>query len=276
MQQLLFEFRCLGSGSSGNAFLFHTEEGFFLIDAGVGIRRQKKYLVESGVSLTKLRAIFMTHDHSDHARNVGTLQRAAFKMGHILTLYSTKASFESVCKNPVISHKPLSDYTVFLKKGKPEMCCGCCIIPFHVPHDSEDNVGFTVKYGPHTLCLITDAGYVTEEMERHVSNAESLILEANYDDAMLAQGFYPVFLKKRISGDKGHLGNAEAAELVYRHRHHLKQAWFCHLSENNNTPHHVMEAADTCFRKHEDCAPDTYLKLSTLPRTVASEVFRLT
>ena len=222
MQQTLFEFRCLGSGSSGNAYLFHTDEGFFLIDAGVAIRRLKKSLNDTGVTPSRLSAIFMTHDHSDHARNVGTLQQAAAKAGHSLTLYATADAYESVCKNPTITHKPLPAHTVFLHKGQTETCCGCEITPFHVPHDSDDNVGYFLRYGPHSLCLITDA-----------------------------------------------------AELIYRHRHHLKQVWLCHLSENNNTPQHALDSIDTCFQTRGNCHPADYLKLSALPRTTASDVFRL-
>lgn len=275
MQQTLFEFRCLGSGSSGNAYLFHTDEGFFLIDAGVAIRRLKKSLNDTGVTPSRLSAIFMTHDHSDHARNVGTLQQAAAKAGHSLTLYATADAYESVCKNPTITHKPLPAHTVFLHKGQTETCCGCEITPFHVPHDSDDNVGYFLSYGPHSLCLITDAGNITGEMEHYVAATDQLIIEANYDEGMLAAGFYPAFLKQRISGNRGHLGNTDAAELIYRHRHHLKQVWLCHLSENNNTPQHALDSIDTCFQTRGNCHPADYLKLSALPRTTASDVFRL-
>ena len=275
MQQTLFEFRCLGSGSSGNAYLFHTDEGFFLIDAGVAIRRLKKSLNDTGVTPSRLSAIFMTHDHSDHARNVGTLQQAAAKSGHSLTLYATADAYESVCKNPTITHKPLPAHTVFLHKGQTETCCGCEITPFHVPHDSDDNVGYFLRYGPHSLCLITDAGNITGEMEHYVAATDQLIIEANYDEGMLAAGFYPAFLKQRISGNRGHLGNTDAAELIYRHRHHLKQVWLCHLSENNNTPQHALDSIDTCFQTRGNCHPADYLKLSALPRTTASDVFRL-
>ena len=190
-------------------------------------------------------------------------------------LYATADAYESVCKNPTITHKPLPAHTVFLHKGQTETCCGCEITPFHVPHDSDDNVGYFLRYGPHSLCLITDAGNITGEMEHYVAATDQLSIEANYDEGMLAAGFYPAFLKQRISGNRGHLGNTDAAELIYRHRHHLKQVWLCHLSENNNTPQHALDSIDTCFQTRGNCHPADYLKLSALPRTTASDVFRL-
>ena len=102
----MFSFRSLGSGSSGNAYLFGTDEGYFLIDAGVGIRALNKYLFEMGLTAGKLAAIFLTHDHCDHAKNAGNLQRAAAKMGHELTVYTTPPTVRGIDGNPTIRYKP--------------------------------------------------------------------------------------------------------------------------------------------------------------------------
>ena len=50
-------------------------------------------------------------------------------------------------------------------------------------------------------------------------------------------GTYPYVLKKRISGDNGHLSNRQALELFTRHRSsQLSHLILSHLSKNNNTP----------------------------------------
>ena len=52
---------------------------------------------------------------------------------------------------------------------------------------------------------------------------------------MLANGTYPEFLKKRISGDNGHLSNAQALELFLKYRSkQLTHLILSHLSKNNN------------------------------------------
>ncbi len=64
---------------------------------------------------------------------------------------------------------------------------------------------------------------------------------------MLENGNYPIYLKKRISGDEGHLSNQQALELFRNHRHKdLSHLILSHLSENNNS----TEVAEALFRPH--------------------------
>lgn len=270
----MFRFRCLGSGSSGNAYLIQTEEGHFLIDAGVGIRKLKKHLQETGVSIAALQAIFLTHDHSDHSRNVGTLQRQAQKGGTALTLYATERAVEGINNNPTISHKPLREMTTRLQKGQPVERCGCSITPFDVPHDSLDNVGFFIQHEEKQLCLITDAGTITEDMSSYINKTENLILEANFDAQMLQNGPYPEFLKRRIRNGRGHLSNDSAAQIIFQNRMHLKKVWLCHLSENNNTPSRAVQCIEQYFLQQGSSCTD-FLKLEALPRIAPSTVYDL-
>lgn len=272
--QKMFRFRCLGSGSSGNAYLIQTEEGNFLIDAGVGIRKLKKHLQETGVSIAALRAILLTHDHSDHSRNVGTLQQHARKGGATLMLYATERSIEGINNNPTITHKPIPEMTTPLHKGEAVGVCGCSVTPFEVPHDSMDNVGYFIQHGGQQLCLVTDAGSITEDMISYISKTENLILEANFDTLMLENGPYPEFLKRRIRNGHGHLSNENAARTIFQNREHLKRVWLCHLSENNNTPSRAIECVEQYFEQQGFCCSD-FFKLEALPRIAPSTVYDL-
>ena len=269
----MFSFRSLGSGSSGNAYLLGTDEGYFLIDAGVGIRALNKYLFEMGLTAGKLAAIFLTHDHCDHAKNAGNLQRAAAKMGHELTVYTTPPTVRGIDGNPTIRYKLIPEQTQFLEKEAALICCGCSITPFNVPHDSEDNNGYFLEYGDLRFCLLTDAGAVTPAIERYVSQADYLVLESNYDLRMLQTGPYPLYLRTRIHGNNGHLSNSEAANLIFEHRHHLKQVWLCHLSENNNLPRVALETVENRF-SGEGMRLDDFVKVEVLGRKIPSPLYR--
>ena len=67
------KFLSLASGSSGNCYYLGTDTYGILIDAGIGVRTIKKCLKEYGLALEKVRAVFVTHDHADHIKAVGTL-----------------------------------------------------------------------------------------------------------------------------------------------------------------------------------------------------------
>ena len=56
----------LYSGSVGNAFLIHTEKGAILIDGGKNAKRLCTALSEVGVCPDEIKAVFITHEHSDH------------------------------------------------------------------------------------------------------------------------------------------------------------------------------------------------------------------
>ena len=67
------KFISFGSGSSGNCY-YLLEDGIgLIIDAGIGIRSFKKYFREYGFTYPTLKAILVTHDHTDHVKAVGAL-----------------------------------------------------------------------------------------------------------------------------------------------------------------------------------------------------------
>ena len=83
---------------------------------------------------------------------------------------------------------------------------------FEVPHDGTDNVGYRIKAGGRCFVFATDLGYIPDRVADYLQQAHCLVLEANYDMAMLQQGPYPYYLKKRIVSRSGHLCNNDTAE----------------------------------------------------------------
>ena len=70
---------------------------------------------------------------------------------------------------------------------------------------------------------------------------------------MLDKGTYPYFLKKRISGFKGHLSNDDAGVLVKENGSSLlKQVFLSHLSAENNRPDIALNTFKSIVGKEKD------------------------
>ncbi|MEG1580405.1 MAG: MBL fold metallo-hydrolase, partial [Bacteroidaceae bacterium] len=146
---------------------------------------------------------------------------------------------------------------------------------FNVPHDSTDNVGYSVTYENRSFCLITDAGHINENMEQYIHNANYLVLEANYDELMLKNGPYPEYLKLRISSDNGHLCNNAAAEALLKNgSDKLKKIWLCHLSEENNHPELARKTIETMLTNN-GFFEGKEVSIEVLKRKVPSELYSL-
>lgn len=260
----MFRFESFGSGSSGNSYYLQTEEGGIFIDAGVGIRKLKKYLHEYGVSLGKTRGVLVTHNHVDHVRCLGILNQKEH-----LPVFLTEEVMAGIKENPVITKKPLKESTHYIEKEKSFEIIGLEVTPFEVPHDSKDNVGYMIKHNETVFCIVTDCGHLTSTIEKYIEQASFLVLESNYDPDMLAHGPYPVFLQNRIRNGYGHLANNLAADIINRHQHHLKRVWLCHLSEKNNTPELALKSAQNALEK------DSHVIIEALDRFTPSRLYDL-
>ncbi|MBP5629828.1 MAG: MBL fold metallo-hydrolase [Bacteroidaceae bacterium] len=234
----MLTFQSIGSGSSGNSYFLQTDQGALLIDAGIAERKFRKHTREYGISLGKVAAILVTHHHIDHIRTLGILNQ---KDG--MPVYMTEETKKGIFLNRYLGKKPRIETVTTIYKGSTFRMLGMEITPFSVPHDSRDNIGFFISHDNVRLCIVTDCGHWTNEIERYVSQATHLVLESNYDPDMLANGPYPIVLQNRIRNGQGHLSNPQAAEVIARHCDHLKIIWLCHLSEQNNTPQLALASA---------------------------------
>ncbi len=260
----MFRFESFGSGSSGNLYYVESDEGAILIDAGIGIRKIRKYFREYGIKVCNIKGILVTHNHMDHVKSVGILnQKDGFPV------YLTQKTFEGIRENPAITKKPIRENTVIIEKNTPFDIAGVNVCAFEVPHDSKDNVGFFIRHGNTTLCLVTDCGMLTDTIDSFIVQTDFLVLESNYDADMLERGPYPERLKRRIRSGNGHLSNLLAATVVGKHQNHLKHVWLCHLSEKNNTPEHALHAVRSTL------VADKRSSIDALDRTRPSKMFDL-
>jgi phosphoribosyl 1,2-cyclic phosphodiesterase len=141
---------------------------------------------------------------------------------------------------------------------------GLSVHTIPTPHDAEDGVAFVISSRGKHLGILTDLGHSFKELVPVLSSLDAVFIESNYDPEMLTRGPYPLSLKRRIKGPKGHLSNREAAELL-QFGSKLKWACLAHLSEKNNHP-------SVAFRTHREIV-GTKLAVYTASRYRSTELF---
>lgn len=232
-------FASLGSGSEGNALVVALPDagqgwsagpedaaGYLLVDCGFNLKETGRRLARLGLELSGLRAILVTHEHSDH---IGGVFRLAAAAG--VPVYLTYGSREGA------RHLPAFDEAAcrLIAPDEPTEVYGLGVTPFPVPHDAREPVQFVIEDRACRLGLLTDIGRPTPHVVSALSGLTSLVLETNHDGTLLADGHYPPSLKRRIGGDYGHLENgAAAAILASLDRSRLRTVVAAHLSRHNN------------------------------------------
>lgn len=216
----------LNSGSNANCYYLGNEEEAILIDGGLSCRETEKRLKRLGLSIKKVRAIFVSHEHGDHIHGVPSLSRK-----HGLPVYLTP---ETLRHGQV---RLRDDLTSTLHPYQAVTIGKLVITAFPKLHDASDPVSFLVECASVKVGVFTDIGVPCDHVIRHFRQCHAAFLEANYDEGMLKNGRYPLHLKKRILSDKGHMSNDQAVELFVQHRpSYMSHLFLSHLSRDNNSP----------------------------------------
>lgn len=245
----------LNSGSNGNCYYVGNEREAVLIDAGISCRETERRMARLGLSMQKVRAIFISHEHSDHIRGLGVLSRK-----YRIPVYVTHSTSGYCGDVP-------AEFCIALKGYTPVSIGSLQVSAFPKHHDAIDPHSFLVTDGDIRIGVFTDIGAPCEHLIKHFNQCHAAFLEANYDEAMLEAGRYPYHLKKRIRGGKGHLSNRQALQLFIDHKpHYMSHLLLAHLSKDNNDP----ELALQLFVQH---AGNT--KVSVASRYNESEVYTI-
>ena len=270
IRKSMLRFISFGSGSSGNCYFLYTDNDGLLIDVGVGIRTLKKHFRDYGLSLSRVHRLLVTHDHADHIKSVGSLSH-----DQQLPVFATRKVHQGIDKNYCVARKVAAELRHYLEPDEPVQMGEFLVTPFSVPHDASDNVGFLIEAEGVSFCLMTDAGQVTPEMGKYLERAQYLVIEANHDPEMLADGPYPPHLKVRIKSQTGHLCNVDCAEAIARYMtEQLQHVWLCHLSEENNHPELARITVESVLRSYGIVAGKDF-QLDVLKRTMPTGIFEL-
>ncbi|MEH6616676.1 MAG: MBL fold metallo-hydrolase [Porticoccus sp.] len=217
-------FTSLGSGSKGNATVVDCDDTLILIDCGFSVRETEKRLTRLGLEAADFSAILVTHEHTDHIRGVLPLARK-----HQLTVMMTTGTCKAL-KDPFGVDLKLISSDSEIKVG------GLRVAPIPVPHDAREPVQYILRGAGVSLGILTDLGSITPHVVSSYRCCDGLLLEANHDIAMLANGPYPPSLKNRVGGDWGHLNNHQALHLLQNIEHNqLQQLVLGHISQQNNS-----------------------------------------
>ena len=221
----------LNSGSNGNCYYIGNQNEAILVDAGISCREIEKRMKRLGLLVKNVKAIFVSHEHSDHISGVNT-----FTKKHDVPVYITSTT---------LAHSRLrlkNELAINFKAYEPIKIGNLVITPFPKLHDASDPYSFIVNCNKISVGVFTDIGTPCQQLIRHFQQCHAAFLETNYDEQMLEKGSYPVSLKNRIRGGKGHLSNKQALELFTTHKPaFMSHLFLSHLSKNNNCPDLVQQ-----------------------------------
>lgn len=246
----------LNSGSNGNCYYVGNQHEAVLIDAGLSCRETERRMLRSGLDFRKVKAVFITHEHTDHTKGVEFIARK-YRVPVFISV-GTYGSSRLRLESSLLRHfKPYS----------PVQIGGLEVNAFPKLHDASEPHSFTVSANGITVGILTDIGSACDHVIRNFSLCDAAFLEANYDEEMLEKGMYPPYLKNRIRSSHGHLSNHQALELFTRHKpEKMSHLLLSHLSQVNNNPRLV----EKLFRA---CACGTYVAIAS--RHQESPVYRI-
>lgn len=225
------------SGSNANCIYINNDTYGILVDAGAGLRMISCALHDAGQDFSRIAAIFITHEHIDHIRGLET----------ILKKYKIPVFANEATLNAVVGRFPSIDTACFsvLPTGLSAACPNLRVTSFKTSHDAVESVGYTITDSKRTLSVVTDLGVVTETVLCSIGKSNAVVLESNYDEAMLKGGKYTPSLKRRILSANGHLSNDDCALTAsVLAQGGTQRIILAHLSENNNIPSIALKTTE--------------------------------
>jgi len=260
-----FYFSPLFSGSSGNSLFVKAGGVNVLIDAGGTGAQMESALRAVDVDLNELDAILITHEHSDHIKGAGILSRR-YDLP-IFANHATWRAMETKLGNVEDRNRKEFNQSFFLKDLLVE--------PYSVPHDAADPVCFSLSHNGIKLSSVTDLGHYTKRLLTKLENSNVVLLESNHDVEMLKHGSYPMYLKRRILGTRGHLSNDMAAKAAYDLvTLGVRGIMLSHLSEHNNT-HSLAYRTVESYLKKKGVKTGKHVALSVLKKECDAFMYRI-
>ena len=220
-----------------------------LIDAGLRAKEIAERLSKIGVDPATLDGIFISHEHHDHIEGAEPLAKKFGVPIYISpqALHHSPASLQELPLHPISADVPLQLGSL-------------TITPFSIPHDSMDPLAFSLRAGSSHACVVTDIGFISENVRERINRADLLVIESNHDIEMLRTGPYPWPLKQRVMSNFGHLSNEALAFFFSEYFEGTgRKVMLIHLSRQNNHPQIAYVSASRALEKK---SKDTDVRLS--------------
>jgi phosphoribosyl 1,2-cyclic phosphodiesterase len=218
----------LGSSSAGNCTYVASESTALLVDAGLSFREIGRRLEAIGADVAAVRAVCVTHEHEDHVASLPAVHR---KTG--AAVYANSGTIGGMGGNERLRGLPWRVFTT----GAEFPVGDLTVLPFSVPHDAYDPVGFLVRCGDAAAAVVTDMGMATALIRERLRQCQVVVVESNHNVGLLHNAARPWSLKQRIAGRQGHLSNEQAARLLVEvGSPRLESVFLAHLSADCNRP----------------------------------------
>jgi len=263
----MLKYCSIGSGSSGNCHYIGYKDTNILVDAGLSGKRISTGLEDLNIDASKLKGIFITHEHSDHIKGAGIISRK-----YDIPIF---ANIKTWC---AMKDKlgQIEDRNMKVFENDKSYSLGDLIIrPFSISHDASDAVGYNFYADNEKMSIATGIGKITDNIRRHLYKSKLVVLESNYDPNMLMMGSYPYALKKRVMSEVGHLSNEDAAnfciELI---KEGTERILLAHLSKENNFPELAYETSKGILAQN-DIIVGQDVKLDVLLREEISDIYNV-
>lgn len=255
----------LASGSSGNCVFVGNDSSGILVDCGISGKEILGSLNNIGVCSSTIKAVVVTHEHSDHIKSIGIISR---KLD--IPIYANIKTWDSMAD---MIGKVKTENVRYLAAGEELEIEGIGVKAYNIPHDAADPVGYCFYEGSRKVSIATDLGYFSDTVKENISGSDMVLLESNHDIEMLKVGRYPYFLKRRILSEHGHLSNEAAGHAVYELlQTGVREVMLGHLSKENNFPELAYETVKGILENKRVKINDD-IRLELAPRSSVSRYY---
>jgi phosphoribosyl 1,2-cyclic phosphodiesterase len=252
----------LNSGSNGNCYYIGNGQEAVFIDAGISCKETELRMKRLGLDMGRVKAIFISHEHSDHIGGV-----AGLVAKYQIPVYFTQTTLKKA------GFWKIRKFIFHFTAQQPVMIGSLRITAFPKKHDACDPHSFIVSASKTNIGIFTDIGEPCDQLIHYFKQCHAAFLESNYDEDMLEKGRYPFYLKNRIRSGNGHLSNRQAMEIFTNHRPpFMSHLLLSHLSKENNSPE-IVESLFTSVQTDTKVIIASRYRESDVYQIAVSETF---
>ena len=213
-------FTALASGTAGNSCLLEADGFGVLIDFGLGPRTLAGRMHARGLSWRNVNLVLLSHTHTDHWRETTLVHLA--RLGIRLCCHAAHAEALAGQSDGFNALHAAGLVTTYMAGRSLNLAPGLTGVPLPVEHDAGEAFGFRFEggsglFGPGwALGYAADLGCWDNELARSMADVDLLALEFNHDEHLQRTRGRPPYLIERVLGDRGHLSNRQAQQLLVK------------------------------------------------------------